>query len=111
MNLIREQATATRFLCISWPMLCSDSAWVMEACVQVRNPSLGPAAWEWRIRQYAALGEGIAAQPQHADVECVRVNAKEVAASASQHAQEWVELLLEAVHSQELAHILVSSQS
>ncbi len=111
MNLMREQVTATCFLYISWPLLCSDYRWVMEACVQVRDPSLGPAAWEWRIRQYAALADEIAAQPQYADVGCVRVNSKEVAASASRHAQEWVKLLLEAVHSQELAHVLVSYQS
>ena len=51
-----------------------DGSW--KRAVQVRDPSLGPAAWEWRVRQYAALAEEIAAQPQQADVGCVRVNAE-----------------------------------
>ena len=75
--------------------------------LQARATSLEASEWERRIQQYAALAEQLAAQAHHTDVGCIRVNAEEVAAAAAQHAQEWVQMLLEAIHSQELAHIEV----
>ena len=80
-------------------------------CLQARAPSLEASEWERRLQQHAALAEQLAAQAQHTDVGCVWVNAEDVAAAAVQHAQEWVRMLLEAIHSQELVQIEVCRMS
>ena len=78
-----------------------------EVHAQARTPSLGATEWEWHIQKYADLAEEIAAQPQHADIGFLRINATEVVSAATQHAQGWVALLLEAVHAAQLASVSV----
>ena len=84
-----------------------------QACsllLQARAASLEAPEWERRVQQYAALAEQIAAQAQHTDLGCIRVNAEEIAAAAAQHAQEWVRMLLEAIYAQELVQIEVCAE-
>ena len=77
--------------------------------MQVKTPSLEAPEWERRICQYAALAEQVAEHGRHLDVGCVRVDPEEVAAAAAQHAQEWVQVLLEAMHSQEAVQMQACS--
>ena len=80
-------------------------------CAQGRIPSLRAADWEWRIRQYADLAEEVLADLRYADIGFMRINTRELAAAIAHHAQQWVDLLLEAVQSQEDALLEVRSLS